>query len=151
MLNDELGQQQGVVEQSRSAWHTEYKTALGIAADEVQLYKQDTKVVTTPGIEAALQNQLLNAEVELMLNDVRIRYEETQPLAKPTPWDIKRNIQDNPKVQRLQVVRAQLESKIQDHKEVSANPAASPILKDLEKQKKTIEENLASTQDRSAL
>src|SRR6266481_2365508 len=114
LLNDELSQQQGVVEQNRSVWYSEYKNALGIAPEEVQLHNQAAKIVTAPGIESALQNQLLNAEVELVLLDVRIRFEESQPAAKPTPMEIERFIQNDPRIQRLQATRAGLEPKIKD-------------------------------------
>jgi len=147
LLNDELGQQQGVVEQARSAWYNEYKSALGIAPEEVQLHNQVAKLVTAPGIESALQTQLLNAEVELMLLDVQIRYLEAQPPGKPTPWELEQYIQNDPKILRLQAIRTQLEPKIQDHKKVSANPETNPLLRELEKQKKKGEEDLASAQE----
>ena len=56
-----------LVEQARSAWYNEYKNALGIAPEEVQLHSPSAKLITIPAVESALQTQLLNAEVELDL------------------------------------------------------------------------------------
>lgn len=143
LLNDELGQQQGVVEQARSAWYNEYKNALGIAPEEVQ----GAKLLTASPIETALETQLLNAEVESMLVDVRIRYQEAQPPIKPTPWEVDHYIQNDPRILRLQGLQAQLEPKIQEHKKISSNLEGNALLKDLEKQKKKNEDDLESARE----
>jgi polysaccharide biosynthesis transport protein len=144
LLNEELIQQQGVVEQARTAWYEEYKNVLGIAPDDVQLVNQSSRVAEPPAIETALQTQRLNAEVELALLDVQVRFQEAQPISKPTPAEFDQTIRNDRKIVQIESALAELDLMIEAYRDKAVPGHKS--LEDLGAQRKRLTEQLANAQ-----
>ena len=143
LLNHELSQQQIAVERARAAWYEEYTNAVGIAPDVVLDTARTTKLVAESGVEAALMTQLTNAEVESMLVDVNLRYQEAQVPVAPAPSDIEHHVQNDPHLKRLESSLTELEGRIQEYKKLATSAATSQRFQELEQQKTSVAKDLA--------
>jgi capsular exopolysaccharide synthesis family protein len=147
LLRQELAQQQTVVEQARAAWYTEYTNAVGIAPDVVLSSPRTTKVVTEPGVEAALLTQLTNAEVESLLVGVSLGYQESQPPLEPSAAQVEQALKSDTELSRLESSIAELAPKIQEYKNVAAGQIASKRLEELEQKKQRAEDELSKKRE----